>query len=142
MNQARRLLGFCDSIPHGFLALVARVSIAAVFWQSGRTKVDGLTIKPQTFALFEHEYNVPLLPPEWAAYMATVAEHVFPVLLIVGLASRLSALALLGMTAVIQIFVYPLAWPTHLLWASALLYVIARGPGPLALDHPIRQKYP
>lgn len=141
MNQARRLLDLCNSIPHWFLALIARVSIAAVFWQSGRTKVDGLTIKPQTFALFEHEYNVPLLPPEFAATMATIAEHVFPVLLVVGLASRLSALALLGMTAVIQIFVYPLAWPTHLLWAAVLLYVIARGPGPIALDHPIRQKY-
>ena len=141
MNRARRLLDLCDSIPHWFLALIARISIAAVFWQSGRTKVDGLTIKPQTFALFEHEYNVPLLPPELAAYLATIAEHVFPILLVIGLASRLSALALLGMTAVIQIFVYPLAWPTHLLWAAALLYVIARGPGPVALDHPIRKKY-
>lgn len=134
MTLVRRVFDLCESIPHWFLALIARTSIAAVFWQSGRTKVDGFTIKSQTFALFEHEYKVPLLPPETAAYLATIAEHVFPILLVVGLASRLSAFALLGMTAVIQIFVYPLAWPTHLLWASALLYVVARGPGPVALD--------
>jgi putative oxidoreductase len=67
--------------------------------------------------------------------MSTIAEHVFPVLLIVGLASRLSALALLGMTAVIQIFVYPSGWPEHILWATALLIVIARGPGVISLDH-------
>lgn len=140
MTLVRRVLDLCESMPHWFLALIARTSIAAVFWQSGRTKVDGLTIKPQTFALFEHEYNVPLLPPEFAATMATIAEHVFPILLVLGLASRLSALALLGMTAVIQIFVYPLAWPTHLLWASVLFYIVARGPGPLALDHLIRKK--
>lgn len=139
---ARRALGLCDSIPHWLLALIARAGAATVFWRSGRTKVDGLTIKDSTFALFENEYNVPLLPPELAAYMATTAEHLFPVLLVLGLASRLSGLALLGMTAVIQVFVYPAAWPTHILWAMPLAYVIARGPGPVALDHLIRRTYP
>lgn len=121
--------------------MVARLAAATVFWRSGQTKVDGFAIKESTFLLFENEYDVPLLPPELAAYLATIAEHVFPVLLVVGLAARLSALALLGMTLVIQLFVYPSAWPTHILWVMALGYVIARGPGPLALDHLVRKHY-
>ncbi len=125
-----------ERIPQSFLSLVARIAVANVFWTSGQTKVDGfLHISDSTFYLFAEEYKVPLLPPDVAAYMSTIAEHVFPVLLIVGLASRLSALALLGMTAVIQLFVYPSGWPEHILWATALLIIIARGPGSLSLDH-------
>jgi len=120
---------------------VARISVATVFWKSGRTKVDGFSIKDSTFFLFENEYNVPLLPPELAATMATIAEHLFPILLVIGLASRFSALALLGMTVVIQLFVYPSAWSVHILWAMALLYIIGRGPGPLALDHLIQKRF-
>lgn len=138
---AKRLIGLCDSVPHWLLAVIARAAVATVFWRSGQTKVDGLTIKDSTFLLFEHEYQVPVIPPEIAAYMATIAEHAFPVLLVVGLASRLSALALLGMTLVIQVFVYPSAWPTHILWLMALAYVIGRGPGPLALDHLITRRF-
>lgn len=138
---AERFLSICDSFSHWAMALIARFAAATVFWRSGRTKVDGFTIKDSTFTLFEHEYQVPLVPPELAAYMTTIAEHVFPVLLVIGLASRLSALALLFMTLVIQVFVYPEAWPTHILWATALIYVIGRGPGPFALDHLIRQRY-
>ena len=116
--------------------------MANVFWTSGQTKVDGfLHISDNTFYLFREEYKVPLLPPDLAAYMATTAEHVFPVLLIFGLASRLSALALLGMTAVIQLFVYPSGWPEHILWATALLAIIARGPGTLSLDHLIWRNF-
>jgi putative oxidoreductase len=130
-----------ERIPQSFLLLVARVAVANVFWTSGQTKVDGfLHISDNTFYLFAEEYKVPLLPPDVAAYMSTVAEHVFPVLLIVGLASRLSALALLGMTLVIQTFVYPSGWPEHILWASALLMIIARGPGVLSLDHLLWRK--
>lgn len=122
--------------PHALLALVHRIAVAAIFWQSGRTKVEGvLHITDGTYQLFREEYRVPLLPPELAAQMATVAEHVFPVLLVLGLATRLSALALLGMTAVIQLFVYPDAWPTHLAWAGLLLYLAGRGAGPVSLDH-------
>jgi len=125
-----------ERIPQSFLSLLARVAVANVFWTSGQTKVDGFFhIKDTTFYLFAEEYKVPLLPPDIAAYMATTAEHVFPVLLLVGLASRLSALALLGMTAVIQLFVYPSGWPEHILWATALLLIVARGPGVLSLDH-------
>ena len=110
------------AVPQSFVSLVARLAAATVFWQSGQTKVDGfLHIRENTFYLFREEYKVPLLPPDLAAYIATAAEHVFPVLLVIGLASRLSALALLGMTAVIQLFVYPDGWPEHLLWATALL---------------------
>lgn len=144
-DRLRRLFGaliaVCDSTPHWLLAVIARLAAASVFWRSGRTKVDGFTVKESTFLLFENEYDVPLLPPELAVYMATIAEHLFPVLLVVGFASRLSALALLLMTLVIQFFVYPAAWPTHILWVTALAYVIARGPGPLALDYFVRKRY-
>jgi putative oxidoreductase len=122
--------------PHSLLALVNRVGIAAIFWMSARTKVDGwFSVSDSAYALFREEYRLPLLPPELAAQMATVAEHVFPILLILGLLTRLSALALLGMTLVIQVFVYPDAWPTHLSWAGLMLYLAGRGGGRLSLDH-------
>lgn len=122
-------------ISHNLIALASRAAVAAIFFYSARTKVDGLlAIKDSTFLLFEEEYKVPLLPPEFAAHMATYAEHLFPILLVLGLFTRLSALALLGMTAVIQIFVYPDAWPTHLTWAVPMLYLIGRGGGAWTLD--------
>ncbi len=124
-----RLIG--DSL----LALAARFSIAGIFFLSGRTKVDGvLTVTQGTYVLFRDEYKVPLIPPEIAAHLAAYAEHLFPALLVLGLFTRVSALALLGMTAVIQLFVYPDAWPTHLSWAALLLYLAGRGGGALALD--------
>jgi putative oxidoreductase len=124
-----------DLVGHGLLALAARVAVAAVFFLSGRTKVEGfLTVSDTAYTLFRDDYKVPLLPPEFAAHMATYAEHLFPILLVLGLFTRLSALALLGMTAVIQIFVYPSAWPTHLTWAALMLYLAGRGAGPLSLD--------
>jgi putative oxidoreductase len=122
-------------IGHDLLALASRFGIAGVFWLSGRTKVEGwLSVSENAVALFEDEYKVPVLSPELAAHLAAYAEHLFPVLLVLGLATRVSALALLGMTAVIQVFVYPLAWPTHLVWAAALLYLAARGAGRLSVD--------
>jgi putative oxidoreductase len=117
--------------------LVARLGIAGVFLLSGRTKVvEGsfLEVSPSALFLFREEYKLPLLPPELAAHLATYAEHLFPLLLIVGLGTRFAALALLGMTAVIQVFVYPDAWPTHLLWTGVLLPLLARGGGALSLD--------
>jgi putative oxidoreductase len=123
-------------VIHDALALIVRVAIAAVFWLSGRTKVDGfLTVNETAFELFRDEYKVPLVPPDVAAYMATYAETFFPILLVLGLFTRLSAFALLIMTAVIEIFVYPLAWPTHLTWAALMLYLIGRGAGRISLDH-------
>jgi putative oxidoreductase len=106
-----------------------------VFFQSGRTKVEGfLTLKPSTVELFRTEYALPLLPPELAAHMAAAAENIVPVLLVLGLATRPAAAILLGMTAVIEIFVYPDAWPTHLSWAGLLLPLIAHGAGGWSLD--------
>jgi putative oxidoreductase len=117
------------------LSLVARLAIAAVFFYSGRTKVSGvLTIKPSTYSLFETEYALPLLSPQLAAHLATYAEHLFPLLLVLGLLARLSALALLAMTLVIQVFVYPDAWSTHLTWMGLMLIVIGRGAGWWSLD--------
>ncbi|VXC23158.1 DoxX family protein [Pseudomonas sp. 8AS] len=143
-----RIIDLLDLIPHSLLAFLGRFSIAAVFWKSGQTKVEGLTIDlvsatfefgwprlaDSAIALFTHEYRVPLLPPELAAYLAAFSEHLFPVLLLIGLATRFSALALFGMTLTIQLFVYPDAYPTHGVWATVLLYLVAKGPGALAVD--------
>jgi len=121
------------------LCLVARLGIASVFFMSGRTKVEGLlSITPSTYELFQSEYALPLLSPWLAAHLATYAEHLFPLLLVLGLFTRLSALALLGMTTVIEVFVYPDAWPTHLSWAGLLLLLVAKGAGALSLDRVLR----
>lgn len=127
------------AFPGSLLLLVQRLGVAAVFFQSGRTKVEGLfTIPDTTVELFRSEYALPLLPPELAAYLAAGAEHLFPVLLVLGLFTRLSAAALLGMTLVIQLFVYPDAWPTHLSWAGLMLPLIALGGGKWSLDRLLR----
>jgi putative oxidoreductase len=126
-------------LPEALLLLVARLGLAAVFFLSGRSKVEGLmSISPSTYELFRTEYALPVISPGVAAVMATYAEHLFPVLLVLGLFTRLSALALLAMTLVIQVFVYPDAWPTHLSWAGLMLPLIARGGGALALDRTLR----
>ena len=126
-------------LPMSLLLLVQRLGIAAIFFQSGRTKVEGIfTIPDTTVELFRSEYALPLLPPDIAAYAAAGAEHLFPILLVLGLATRLSAAALLGMTLVIQFFVYPDAWPTHLSWAGLMLPLIALGGGRFSLDRLLR----
>jgi putative oxidoreductase len=123
------------ALPDDALLLLDRAAVAAIFFLSGRTKVEGLwTIKPSTYELFRTEYALPLVPPEMAAHMATTAEHVFPLLLVLGLCTRGAAVGLLGMTAVIEVFVYPDAWPTHLSWAALLLPLVAKGGGRWALD--------
>ncbi len=138
-----------ESLPNTVIAFVARFSIAAVFWKSGQTKVEGFAVdivsgefqlgwprlSENAVALFREEYKLPLLPPEWGALLAATGEHVLPLLLLLGLATRLSALGLLGMTLVIQLLVYPGAYPTHGTWAAVLLYLMAHGPGKLSLDH-------
>ena len=126
-------------IPEWLIALACRLGIAAVFFLSARTKVEGLiTLKSETFTLFTYEYNVPLLPPDIAAYVATYAEHGLSILLVLGLLTRVSAAGLIGMTLVIQLFVYPDAWPTHLSWAGPMLYLLARGGGALSVDRVLR----
>lgn len=131
-----------ERIPNDLIAFIARFSIAAVFWQSGQTKVDGWMLSENALYLFENEYKLPLIDPWLAAHLAAFAEHFFPVLLVIGLASRLSALALLAMTLVIQIFVYPGAWPTHGTWAACLLLIAARGPGMASLDAALLRAFP
>lgn len=122
-------------VPDDLLALACRFSMAAIFFLSGRTKVTGfLTITDSAYELFRTEYKLPLVPPEIAVHLAAYAEHLFPLLLVLGLFTRFAALALLCMTLVIEVFVYPDAWPTHLSWAAALLYLVGRGGGTLSLD--------
>ena len=137
----QRAIAAMGRIPDWLIALAARVFPAAVFWQSGQTKVAGFHLKPSAIALFQNEYQLPLIDPAIAAHISAFSEHFFPILLVIGLATRFSALALLFMTAVIEIFVYPDAWPTHGVWATCFLVVISRGPGWLSLDHLIGQKY-
>jgi len=137
----QRAIAAMGCIPDWLIALAARVFPAAVFWQSGQTKVAGFHLKPSAIALFQNEYQLPLIDPAIAAHISAFSEHFFPILLVIGLATRFSALALLFMTAVIEIFVYPDAWPTHGVWATCFLVVISRGPGWLSLDHLIAQKY-
>ncbi len=123
-------------LPRNLLLLVARVGIAAIFFMSGRTKVDGiLTLRDSTYELFRSEYALPFMDPVVAAHVATYSEHLFPMLLLFGLFTRPAALALLGMTLVIEIFVYPEAWATHLSWAGLLLPLIAQGAGAWSLDN-------
>jgi putative oxidoreductase len=135
------LIAAMERIPYWLIAILARLPIAGAFWQSGETKVDGWRVTDSAVELFRAEYRLPLVDPWLAAHLAAFAEHFFPILLVIGLASRFAALALLGMTAVIEIFVYPDAWPIHGTWAACFLIVIARGPGVLSLDHWIARRF-
>lgn len=155
IRQVQRMTAVLGLIPDSVIVALGRFSIAAVFWQSGQTKVEGLVVNfingdfqfgwPHlSFSanyLFSEEYSLPLIPSEWAAVMAATAEHIFPILLLLGLATRFSALALFIMTLTIQIFVYPDAYPTHGVWAAVLLYLMAKGPGKWSLDHLLWRKY-
>ena len=138
LEEATRLL---DRIPYDLIALMARLSIAGVFWRSGQTKVEGWHVTDTAVYLFDTEYRLPFVSPWIGAHLAAFAEHLFPVLLVAGLASRLSALALLGMTLVIEILVYPDAWPPHGTWAACLLLIAARGPGRFSLDHLLSRRW-
>ncbi len=135
MHILTRADGLLGCLPWSVAALALRVFPASVFFASGRTKVEGFSIADSTWFLFAHEYALPLIPSDWAAVAATLAEHILPVLLVLGLGTRLAALGLLAMTLTIQIFVYPSAWQTHGLWAACLLALIAQGPGNWSLDH-------
>ena len=138
---ALRLRDRLDAISMSLLTLCARIFPAAIFWQSGQTKVEGWHVTDGAVALFQEEYRLPLLNPWLAAHLAAFAEHFFPVLLVLGLATRLSAAALFIMTLVIEIFVYPDAWPTHGVWATCFLLLIARGPGILSIDELIDRRH-
>lgn len=125
-----------ESVPYTLLAVPLRFAIATIFWNSAMTK---LTNWETALALFTDEYKVPVLPPEITAYMAVSIELSGPVLLVLGLATRPTALVLLGMTTIIEVFVYPEAWPTHIQWAAMLLILLCRGPGWLSIDHWVKQ---
>ena len=138
LETGRRL---AERIPYSLVALIARLSVASVFWRSAQTKVDEfLQVRSSTFYLFREEYKVPLIPPDIAAYLATYQELIGAVLLVIGLATRLTALAFIGMVAVIQIFVFPEGWPDHILWFALLFLLVARGPGAISVDHLIWQR--
>ena len=132
-----RLIRWLDGVSYAALAIPLRFAVATVFWNSGTTKLANWST---TLALFTDEYKVPLLTPELAAYVAATIELTTPVLLVLGLFTRAAALILLGMTTVIEVFVYPEAWPTHIQWAAMLLVLLCRGPGKLSVDHLIRTK--
>ncbi len=141
IGAMRTAAAVLDKIPQSLISLAARIFPGAVFWMSGQTKVEGFHVTDNAIALFRDEYALPWIGPALAANIAAFSEHFFPLLLVMGLASRLSALALLGMTAVIEIFVYPDAWPTHGVWATCFLVVIARGPGIFSLDHLLLRRW-
>lgn len=129
LNDIRARLG---RVPYSALIVVARVATFSVFFRSGLVKLDDWNA---TLMLFQNEYKVPVLPPEWAAPLAASMELGLSSLVLIGLFSRLSALGLLGMVAVIQIFVYPTAWPDHIQWLAFMVFIVFRGPGAISLDH-------
>lgn len=133
-----RVIRWLDDVPYSVLAIPLRFAVATVFWNSAMTKLANWDT---AIALFADEYKVPLLAPEVAAYIAVTIELTTPVLLVLGLATRPAALVLLAMTAVIEVFVYPQAWPTHIQWAAMLLVLLCRGGGKLSLDHLLRRHF-
>ncbi|HTN96355.1 MAG TPA: DoxX family protein [Nordella sp.] len=140
MLLVEKALSLFECIPYALIALIARVAPAAVFWQSGETKLEGWHVSDNAIYLFREEYRLPLIDPVIAAHLAAFAEHFFPILLVLGLATRFAALALLGMTLVIEIFVYPDAWPTHGTWAACFLLLMAQGGGAWSVDHLIKRR--
>jgi len=131
MSFLRKIIAWLEAVPHSLLAIPLRFGVAWIFWSSAQVKLINWQ---RTIELFADEYRVPLLPPEIAAAMALSIEIACPILLVLGLFTRLAVLVLLGMTAVIQIFVYPEAWPTHLQWAAMMLVLLCRGAGALSID--------
>jgi len=133
-----RVLHWLDAVPYSLLAIPLRLAVATVFWNSAMTKLSNWDT---AVALFVDEYKVPLIAPEILAYVTVSIELTTPVLLVLGLLTRPTAAILLGMTAVIEIFVYPLAWPTHIQWAAMLLILLCRGPGRLSMDHLLWRRF-
>jgi putative oxidoreductase len=138
-----RLVSILDRTPNSLTQILLRWGLAGVFWTSARTKVEGvMTVSDGTKYLFAEEYRVPLLNPDLAAYAATYAEHAFALSLFVGLATRLSAVGVIGMTLVIQLFVYPDAFVgVHLGWFAMAVAILAWGPGAISVDHLLRQRF-
>jgi len=132
IRLGRATIDLLERVPYSLLAIPLRLAVATVFWNSGTTKLANWDA---TLQLFEDEYKVPLLPPDIAAHIGASIELTTPVLLVLGFLTRPAALVLLGMTTVIEVFVYPQAWPTHIQWAAMLLVLLCRGPGALSIDY-------
>jgi putative oxidoreductase len=133
-----RVIGWLDSVPYSLLAIPARLAVADVFWSSAQTKLANWDA---TLQLFEDDYKVPLLPPDVAAHLGASIELTTPILLVLGLFTRGAALVLLGMTTIIEVFVYPQAWPTHIQWFAMLVFLFFRGPGKISLDYLIQRRF-
>lgn len=145
-----------SAVAESALLLLSRIALATVFWQSGQTKIEGLAInlfsgqfdlgwpmiKESTFYLFQYEYQLPVIPYQWATYLATGAEHLLPLMLLFGLGTRFAALGLLAMTMTIQIFVYPDAYPTHLPWLALCFLLLLKGSGKISLERLFRAYSP
>jgi putative oxidoreductase len=132
IGRIRDLYDRLGLLPLSIIQLMARISMAMIFWRSGQAKIANWDL---TLQLFANEYKVPILPPEIAAPMAAAVELSTPVLLVLGLFTRIATLPMIGMTLVIQIFVYPMSWVDHLTWGVMLLLLLSRGPGVFSLDH-------
>lgn len=150
----------CSFIPYALLALALRLVMARVFFLDGQTRINGprfslstqdllpgfdfsvvlpMEVKAQTFGAFLTQYAALPVPPMLAAYLVSYAEFILPIMLVLGLGTRLAALGLLIMTALIQIFVLPQAlWSVHIYWAAILMVLLSRGAGQFSLDHIIR----
>jgi putative oxidoreductase len=135
-SAVARVIGWLERVPYGILALPLRFAVATVFWDSGTEKLADWNA---TLALFRDEYQVPLLPPVFAAHLAASIELSTPVLMVLGFLTRPAALVLLGMVTVIEVFVYPQAWPTHIQWAAMLLVLLCRGAGTFSVDALLRR---
>ena len=133
----RAILNWLEKMPHAILALLARLALAAVFWNAGMAKMTNWNLSAKTFKEFAG-YNIPVLPPELAAYLSASVEHVTPVLMVIGLATRAAGGAMMGVIAVIFIFVHQGEWSAFLIWISAIAFILTKGPGVLSLDHLIR----
>src|SRR4051812_2266774 len=130
--RIRQLYNRLGLLPLSVIQLMARFSMAIIFWRSAQTKLANWDL---TLQLFANEYKVPILPPEIAAPMAAAVELSTPILLVLGLFTRIATLPMIAMTLVIQIFVYPQSWADHLAWLTFLLLLLSRGPGVISLDY-------
>jgi len=137
-HKVHRLYDHLGYLPLSLLQLMARISMATIFWRAGQSKLANWDL---TLQLFASEYKVPILPPELAAPLAASVELTTPILLILGLATRLACLPMIGMTLVIQTFVYPQSWVEHLSWMTFLLMLLSRGAGVISLDHLIKRLF-
>ena len=147
IQLANKPLSLLKLLPEDVVALTARFAIASVFWRSAQTKINGwdflgqswqfFNLNSSTLMLFEYEYDLPIIAPELAAYLGTFVEFFVSIAIFLGFMTRISAVVFLGLTATIQFMVYPDAWPTHILWAAILLYIIKHGAGKVSLDNMI-----